>query len=187
MDAYFNSIGSLRTANLYLYHVSGHGIPLCDRLPNYLNGNLLAYLGFEKAKLEREYRELTYINEYLLRLAPDEPCLVTVESNPVGHEGNVHSTVIHLETITEFINKSQKLALPVSRWGCSILLEKRTALRKLLRLVGRVIRSIKGALDRIEPRFCGLNWSRRVWSLLHGSHPPKLDALCDISQCLGCV
>jgi hypothetical protein len=38
------------------------------------------------------------------------------------------------------------------------------------------LKRIKTVLHAECTRFCGLSWSRRLWFLLHGSHPPKLDS-----------
>jgi hypothetical protein len=46
-------------------------------------------------------------------------------------------------------------------------------LRAIYRQVCRLIRLIKRTIFEPEPTFCGLGWCRRLWFLLHGSHPPK--------------
>jgi hypothetical protein len=35
--------------------------------------------------------------------------------------------------------------------------------------------------------FCGVTWSRRVWFLLHGSHPPKPETWMTQCQAFGCA
>jgi len=47
--------------------------------------------------------------------------------------------------------------------------------RDLLRRISRKLQSVREILYQRCARFCGLSWSRRLWFLLHGSHPPKLD------------
>lgn len=37
----------------------------------------------------------------------------------------------------------------------------------------RRLRSTRRRVHRSVARFCALSWSRRLWYLLHGSHPPK--------------
>jgi hypothetical protein len=37
----------------------------------------------------------------------------------------------------------------------------------------RRLRSTRRRVHRSIARFCALSWSRRLWYLLHGSHPPK--------------
>ena len=44
------------------------------------------------------------------------------------------------------------------------------------RLLRQKRRSVKRSLFQSVPRFCSLGWSRRLWFLLHGSHPPKASA-----------
>jgi hypothetical protein len=44
--------------------------------------------------------------------------------------------------------------------------------RKLLRKVRRRARSLRQSLFLTASPFCGLSWSRRLWFLMHGSHPP---------------
>jgi hypothetical protein len=39
----------------------------------------------------------------------------------------------------------------------------------------RRLRSTRRRLHRSIARFCALSWSRRLWYLLHGSHPPKTE------------
>ena len=45
--------------------------------------------------------------------------------------------------------------------------------RNLLKRVFARIATILKANKPPKPSFCGLTWSRRLWFLLHGSHPPK--------------
>jgi len=47
-------------------------------------------------------------------------------------------------------------------------------LRTLLQRIAKRIQRIKEILYQRINIFCGLSWSRRLWFLLHGSHPPKL-------------
>ena len=47
---------------------------------------------------------------------------------------------------------------------------------RLRRRVHQKAKAIKRSFFRSVPRFCGLAWSRRLWFLLHGSHPPKASA-----------
>lgn len=50
-------------------------------------------------------------------------------------------------------------------------------LRGLRRQCYLAILSVEHLFFRPVPRFCGLGWSRRLWFLLHGSHPPKASTL----------
>ncbi len=49
-------------------------------------------------------------------------------------------------------------------------------LKSLQRRVRRLIHQIKQSFFAPKPRFCSLDFSRRDWFLLHGSHPPKAAA-----------
>jgi hypothetical protein len=44
---------------------------------------------------------------------------------------------------------------------------------------------VKNSLFEAPATFCGRSWTRRIWHLLHGSHPPKTAALLPSSWCLG--
>jgi hypothetical protein len=55
------------------------------------------------------------------------------------------------------------------------------AFRYWLRLtrVKRAIHRIEIIITRLSPvtaTFCGITWARRIWHLIHGSHPPRLEA-----------
>jgi hypothetical protein len=45
---------------------------------------------------------------------------------------------------------------------------------RLRRLIRRLL-IVRRLVHRSVSRYCGLNWSRRLWFLLHGSHPPKAE------------
>jgi hypothetical protein len=42
------------------------------------------------------------------------------------------------------------------------------------------------SVHRTERTFCGISWTKRLWHLLHGSHPPKSEGMAPC-QALGCV
>jgi hypothetical protein len=42
-----------------------------------------------------------------------------------------------------------------------------------MRMFLRHLRSTRRRVHRSVARFCAFSWARRVWYLLHGSHPPK--------------
>jgi hypothetical protein len=54
--------------------------------------------------------------------------------------------------------------------------------------IRRSINAIKRALEE-QPRavFCGIDWHKRTWFLLHGSHPPKNEAQTVSCSSLGCA
>ncbi len=82
-------------------------------------------------------------------------------------------SVLGLEKTLEIINSVQD---PLALLGPVALLKwifRETATRKLLQHLLRGIQVVKQVLYQASPRFCGLSWSRRLWFLLHGSHPPK--------------
>jgi hypothetical protein len=54
------------------------------------------------------------------------------------------------------------------------LLRSVRSLRQLLYVASG---QVKENFFRSMTRFCGLGWSRRMWFLLHGSHPPKASVL----------
>jgi hypothetical protein len=45
---------------------------------------------------------------------------------------------------------------------------------RLRRLIRRLL-IVRRLVHRSVSRYCSLNWSRRLWFLLHGSHPPKAE------------
>lgn len=57
----------------------------------------------------------------------------------------------------------------------------------LFRRVSHRLRAAKLAINQTRPRFCGQDWSRRLSSLLHGSHPPKTEISPIASQSVGCA
>jgi hypothetical protein len=54
--------------------------------------------------------------------------------------------------------------------------------------IKRSIKAIRRALEE-RPRavFCGIDWHKRTWFLLHGSHPPKNEAQMVFCSSLGCA
>ena len=56
-----------------------------------------------------------------------------------------------------------------------------TAFFRLLKFVCGFLK--KACFTRPRARYCGLDWSKRPWCLLHGSHPPKTSVLAVV----GCV
>lgn len=58
---------------------------------------------------------------------------------------------------------------------------------ELLRKITRKIQALKKILHNEIANFCGLSWSRRLWFLLHGSHPPKLESWPVVSQEFECA
>jgi hypothetical protein len=59
--------------------------------------------------------------------------------------------------------------------------EKISILERLLsglqRKICQTIKLVRRSFYTAVSRYCGLGWSRRLWFLLHGSHPPKASAL----------
>lgn len=53
--------------------------------------------------------------------------------------------------------------------------------------LSRKMRAARKALHQTLARYCGLSWSRRLWSLLHGSHPPKPETWFFDCQEFGCA
>jgi hypothetical protein len=51
------------------------------------------------------------------------------------------------------------------------------SLRSLQRFLHVAYTEVKKSFSSPIPRYCGLGWSRRLWFLLHGSHPPKASTL----------
>jgi hypothetical protein len=49
------------------------------------------------------------------------------------------------------------------------------------------IRVTRKALRQSLARFCGLSWMRRLWFLMHGSHPPKPESWSAKCQEFGCA
>jgi hypothetical protein len=46
---------------------------------------------------------------------------------------------------------------------------------RLFRKLDRRILLVRRLMHRSLARFCAFSWSRRLWYLLHGSHPPKTE------------
>lgn len=57
----------------------------------------------------------------------------------------------------------------------------------LLQRLLRKLQAVKKILYQMCTRFCGLGWSRRLWFLLHGSHPPKPEYWPTTRQAFGCA
>jgi hypothetical protein len=57
----------------------------------------------------------------------------------------------------------------------------------LLQKLFRRIQQLRRILRSKYSRFCGLTWSRRVWFLLHGSHPPKPETWLTQGRVFGCA
>lgn len=47
----------------------------------------------------------------------------------------------------------------------------------LLRSVRTRITLVRKAIAKTVPRFCAVSWARRKWFLMHGTRPPKVEAL----------
>lgn len=43
----------------------------------------------------------------------------------------------------------------------------------ILKKLDQQLSEARHLIHRAVPRFCALSWSRKLWYLLHGSHPPK--------------
>jgi hypothetical protein len=57
----------------------------------------------------------------------------------------------------------------------------------LLKQLFHRVKEVKQTLYWTYFGFCGLTWTRRVWFLLHGSHPPKSEPRLSHSQAFGCA
>lgn len=58
---------------------------------------------------------------------------------------------------------------------------------RLLRRLHQRIQEARAVLFGPTPTFCGFSWQKRVWFLLHGSHPPKPEALLYTCRAFGCA
>jgi hypothetical protein len=59
--------------------------------------------------------------------------------------------------------------------------------RQLKTRITHRIRVTRKALRQSPARFCGFSWMRRLWFLLHGSHPPKPESWPTKCQEFGCA
>ncbi len=50
--------------------------------------------------------------------------------------------------------------------------------RHAITRITRQLRPIRFAISKAVSCFCGIGWSRRIWHLLHGAHPPKALSCC---------
>jgi hypothetical protein len=57
----------------------------------------------------------------------------------------------------------------------------------LLEQLFRRVKKLKQAIYWNYFGFCGLTWTRRIWFLLHGSHPPKSEPRLSQSPAFGCA
>lgn len=107
--------------------------------------------------------------------------------NEVGETVPIRSTQFTFEEIEDFIQNSQTdrfAALQPRVLRCILYASH---MRDLLQRISRKIKAIKRILCQRESRFCAVNWSRRFWFLLHGSHPPKTEAWPFTCQVFGCA
>ncbi len=91
-------------------------------------------------------------------------------------------SALSFEQLLEVINQQPRFTYipPVSILR---FLQECERVRNLLRRVFARISKVLKAKRQSKPRFCGLSWSRRLWFLLHGSHPPKTECC----QAFGCA
>ena len=67
------------------------------------------------------------------------------------------------------------------------ILEKINQLHTIWKFFARKIKACRPTPQRSKSCFCGLRWSKRIWFILHGSHPPKAEAWFPFNQVFGCA
>jgi hypothetical protein len=81
-------------------------------------------------------------------------------------------STLTFEKLLEFFDQQPRFSYTPPLGMLRFLLDARLVRNLLRRVYGRMAKIPK--IRRMSrPRFCGLSWSRRLWFLLHGSHPPK--------------
>ena len=97
--------------------------------------------------------------------------------------------VTFVETL-KFFTKSAALSDFRSVIGGKNLLLGWVQIQSVVSDLLKQLRDRKTALEQIYwvfYCFCGVSWSRRIWFLLHGSHPPKPEPRLVYSPVFGCV
>jgi hypothetical protein len=99
--------------------------------------------------------------------------VASLQSRPTPQIERLPSALT-FEQLLEIFNQQPSFSYTSSVGMLSLLLAGRR-LANLLRRVYTRMAEVPMAVVTSGPRFCGLSWSRRLWFLLHGSHPPKTE------------
>jgi hypothetical protein len=102
--------------------------------------------------------------EFVNRLHPDKRL---ISSQPT-------SSPLPFDQLLEFFNQPPEFTYIPSVGMLRFILARELNGNLLRHVFGRIYKSLNGC-KVARPNFCGLNWSRRIWFLLHGSHPPKTE------------
>ena len=86
-----------------------------------------------------------------------------------------------------FFNSSQESVVVDQRPKLLRWVFASTFIARLIKCLSERIQEIKRILYCEGRRFCGLTWSKRVWAILHGNHPPKPESWREARQAFGCV
>jgi len=89
-----------------------------------------------------------------------------------GFETQTQIVTLNFDELLEVFNQKAAFSYTAPPGMLRLLLE-RQLVRNLLRRLYARIATVKKAVETAKPRFCGLSWTRRLWFLMHGSHPPK--------------
>ena len=89
------------------------------------------------------------------------------------------SPILSTDQVLELISRASKNSARLGRDDAALTRFAVRAVARIRKLFARsLIQELYATRHRIHrsiPRFCGLSWSRRLWFLLHGAHPPKTE------------
>lgn len=123
----------------------------------------------------------SYENPFRHLEAPSE-CLPT-QVVPSLHQLGL----IDFDDLLQFFEKRPEKRIDLARRQFLAWILAVPCANELLRNITRKIQALKKILHKKIANFCGLSWSRRLWFLLHGSHPPKLESWPVVSQEFECA
>jgi len=120
----------------------------------------------------------TYLCEYPTQFSP-------LKTYPCNNPTQVSPSLDDFEALLPYFEEPATFIVPSASLLAWIMNGARTF--DLLQKLFRRMQQLKKILYSTYSRFCGLTWSRRVWFLLHGSHPPKSETWLTQSRVFGCA
>lgn len=89
----------------------------------------------------------------------------------------VPSIAYSFDQAVEIVNRTCRERAHAFEWEeeQTIALSAVEQTERLFRKLDRRILLVRRLVHRTLARFCAFSWSRRLWFLLHGSHPPKTE------------
>jgi hypothetical protein len=137
-------------------------------------------------ELERARSEQERLLDYVKLLFP---------TAPAQNDADLAARAVLLQFPTSFYEDFESKFVSITITDpllLKLLCEEHSALpAELAAILYRLRRGLKALKRALRSRqravFCGINWCKRAWFLLHGSHPPKLEVIVHLEFSWGCA